>query len=107
MNDDFRQKMTKKQALEVLGTLVTTRGDDEAVMALAVLVSTAPPGRLAAARAEAAALTQQLHITGVAGGWETPPQHSEAMERLVHRLTVLLETMIDLLTDASSMEPES
>ena len=106
MNDDLRPQMTKQQAVSVLIALVADRDDLEARRALAVLLDAAPPSRLGAARAEAAELAQQLHRTGAAHGWQTPPQHSEAMERLVHRLTVLLETMIDLLTDANTMETD-
>lgn len=104
MDNDMTPQMTYHEAISVLTALFVTSGNDKARSALAVLIDATPPGRLGAAHAEAAALAQQFRITGAAGAWQTPPQHSEAMERLVHRLTVLLETMIDLLNDARALE---
>jgi len=96
--------MTKKEAIQILTDFISTRGDEEVKEALTTLLTAAPPSRMAAARDEATALAEQLHKTGVRGGWQTPPQHSEAMERLLHRLVVLLEAMVSLLDDAHSLE---
>lgn len=98
--------LTKKEAIEILNDYISSRDEPDVKEALATLLAAAPPSRIAAARNEATALAEQLHKTGVIGGWQTPPQHSEAMERLLHRLIVLLETMIDLLTAANPLETD-
>ena len=103
MNDKTSYVMTKRQAVVILNNFISTRGEDQEKEALAALLAAAPPSRIAAARNEASALAEQLHKTGLSGGWETPPMHSEAMERLLHRLVVLLEAFIGLL-DAYSLE---
>lgn len=97
----------KIHAFEDLVTFVVASGDEEAIAALAVLVtppplqiSGTPPGILGAATNEAIALANQLAKTGLAAEWATPPRHSKAMERLLHRLVVLMEHMANLWEQA-------
>lgn len=58
-----------------------------------------PPSALGGATNEARALADLLRETGDRHDWQTPPLHSEAMERLIHRLTVLLENFVALQQD--------
>lgn len=62
-----------------------------------------PPTPMGAAWHEAHSLADQLAKIGLVGGWETPPKHSEAMERLIHRLTTVLETFLDFYEQAGEM----
>lgn len=99
------ENLDKLYAFDVLKRFVIASGDEEAIAALAALVgqpAPSPPRGLGAAVGEANALAQQLTKTGLVMDWATPPRHSLAMERLVHRLTCLLEVMIDLLQEETS-----
>lgn len=96
--------MNKQQAIRLLIDFISTVDDDELRAAVAALVADAPPTPVGAAWNEAAALAEQIAKTGQAGGWATPPAHSEAMERLLHRLIVLLEVMVKLFEETYTME---
>ncbi len=96
--------MNKQQAIRLLLDLVAAVDDDELREAVATVLADAPPTPLGAAWNEAAALTEQISKTAQAGGWATPPKHSEAMERLMHRLIVLLEVMVKLFDGTYTME---
>lgn len=81
--------------------------DDEVKTALMLLVPELthfPPTRLGRATHEARQLAHQFAKTGLLGEWATPPGHSQAMERLVHRLTCLLEAMLILLSEANNTQ---
>lgn len=55
-----------------------------------------PPNELGEAASEARALADLLTKTGQDNEWRTPAAHSQAMERLIHRLTNLLETFLNV-----------
>lgn len=81
--------------------------DDEVRAALVLLVpelTHLPPSGLGRATHEARQLARQFAKTGLMGEWQVPPRHSQAMERLVHRLTCLLEAMLDLLSEANNTQ---
>lgn len=90
-------------AFEVVRKTVVESGNEEAIRALRLLMTPAPPippSRLGALGGSAYELAQLVHRTGVRGAWQTPPAHSEAMERLAHRLTDLLSCFLDLAEEA-------
>lgn len=66
-----------------------------------------PPSDLAAASHEALELAEQFHKTGVFIEWQTPPKHSQAIERLIHRLTVVLERLLDLYDGGATWRPSA
>ena len=105
--------MNREEALDILLPYVTASGRPEMLNALSVLMSTAPgvgalpPTRLAGAWTEAARLAEQFAKTGIMTEWATPPAHSQAMERLLHRLTVLLEVVAQLFTESLEMHHDS
>lgn len=100
--------MNRQEAIDLLLPEITASGRPELLDALAVIMATGPgmgalpPTRLAGAWTEAARLAEQFAKTGMMGEWATPPAHSQAMERLLHRLTVLLEVVAEMF--AESME---
>lgn len=96
--------MNKQQAVRLLIDFSAAVDDDELRDAIATVLADAPPTPLGAAANEAAALAEQITKTGQSSGWATPPAHSEAMERLLHRLTVLLEVMAHLFEETYTME---
>jgi hypothetical protein len=100
--------MERFEALSRLILLVERHGDEkdkEAVMVLATLaIPPFPPGAMGAAGGEAAGLTRLFAKTGELGEWQTPPAHSQAMERLIHRLTCLLEAFLDMYEGARIRE---
>ena len=55
-----------------------------------------PPSDLRVAGHEALELAEQFHKTGLLTEWQTPPKNSQAMEKLIHRQTLLLEQLLDL-----------
>jgi len=66
------------------------------------ILSPFPPTALGECTNEARLLANQFAKTGLYGEWMTPPAHSRAMERLVHRMTCLLEAFLRLLDDAQA-----
>lgn len=95
--------MDEFTAWSVVQSAILRSGDAAAVEALRVLVQRphpAPPGRLGVMGGTARELAQQIHKTGDATGWAAPPLHSQAMERLIHRLTCLLEAFLDVHEEA-------
>jgi len=55
-----------------------------------------PPSDLRVAGHEALELAEQFHKTGLLTEWQTPPKNSQAMEKLIHRQTLVLEHLLDL-----------
>lgn len=99
--------MNDFRALTVLTTHFESLNDEEVNAALVLLVpelTYLPPTRLGHATHEARQLAHQFAKTGLLGEWATPPGHSQAMERLVHRLTCLLEAMLNLLSEANNTQ---
>ena len=99
--------MDDLRALTTLNNLFMDCDDDELKAALVVLVHELmafPPTPLGCATHEARQLARQFAKTGLLGECATPPGHSQAVERLVHRLTCLLEAMLNLLVEANTME---
>lgn len=101
--------MDDLRALTILNNLFTECDDDEVKAALALMVpelTHLPPTPLGSATHEARSLARQFAKTGLLSEWQVPPEHSRAMERLVHRLTCLLEAMLDLMKAANNTEKE-
>lgn len=102
--------MNREEALDLLLPYVTASGRPEMLNALAVVMASGPgmdalpPTRLAGAWTETARLAEQFAKTGMGNEWATPPAHSQAMERLLHRLTVLLEVVAAMFEDSLSLE---
>lgn len=91
--------MDKSDAYFTIDQLIKQTNDDEILAAWHVLTTVetpSPPTPLGHAHIEAANLAHQIHKTGSANGWKTPPHHSEAMERLIHSLTNLLNRLLNL-----------
>lgn len=85
--------------------------DDELLAAWRLVVAAAvpgapglPPSALGRLYDGALKLAQQVKETAAAGEWETPPANSQAMERLIHRLTLLLEILLDVHEEARLRE---
>lgn len=98
--DDFK-------ALGVVMGKILESGDEEAIEALRVLVKPyppSPPGAMGRVGGTASQLAQQFYKTGSENGWATPPMHSQAMERLIHRVTLFLEALLDMFEETRLKE---
>lgn len=87
------------EAFDIIKNRILADGDPQAIAALRVLTGApgrVPPGPLQGLGRSALEFAQQVAKTGEAFGWHTPPHHSEAMERLIHRLSLLLEVFLDV-----------
>lgn len=96
--------MERLEALKQLQQLVDESEDEQKKLALLVLVGAAPPippSPLGVVAGEVQTLAHQFYRTGSGAGWETPPRYSEAMERLCHRLTCVLESFLQMMEDAA------
>lgn len=99
--------MDRFEAYTVLKRIVEESDDDEASDALRSLVGAAtpfPPTPLGRATNEAHWLAEQLTKTGRYSQWHTPPNHSEAMERLIWRVTTFLEALLNLFEDGNNSQ---
>ncbi|MFW5942896.1 MAG: hypothetical protein ACOCXI_13935 [Chloroflexota bacterium] len=89
------------EAIKTLLDVVESAEDEKARRALAVLVNGGappfPPYPLAVVGGRAAELAQHIHKTGSESEWRTPAPDSVGMERLVHRLTTLLEAFLEMM----------
>lgn len=63
-----------------------------------------PPSEWGDVGNEARLLAKQIRETGLRHDWRTPPRHSEAMERLLHRLICVLEALVSLLGGGNNDE---
>lgn len=92
--------MDRDEAVHILNQFLVVHevAEDEAErLALTALAAPpSPPGALGALATEAAHFANLVTKTGEPANWATPPQHSEAMEQLAHRLTNVLEAFLDL-----------
>lgn len=83
--------MNKKDAFTVIDEVLRERGG-EALTAWEVLTAPpSPPGGLGQLATEVANLSRLVAKTGNLAEWQTPPQHSVAMERLAFRVVCVLE----------------
>jgi len=97
--------MERFEAMSRLFLLVETfgnEGDRLALLTLILQTPPLPPSAMGAVGGEAGNLARQIAKTGYAANWRTPPQHSQAMERLIHRLAVLLEAFLKMYQAAGS-----
>ena len=102
--------MDEFEAYIVLKRMVDANDDEQAKEALKVFsqsLSPFPPTALGRATNEAHYLADQLSKTGRYSQWRTPPHHSEAMERLIYRVTRFLEALMNLLEDDTNNEVTS
>lgn len=98
--------MDRLTAVEHIRKFIHECDDVALAEALQVIMTPPPPlGGLGRVAREAAELSSLVAKTGELSEWHTPPQHSQAMERLIHRLTNLLEAFLDMVTDESDYLP--
>lgn len=106
--NDLERKMDRLEAFDTIRRSILASENNELIEALRVFVEPPPPspptglGRLGG---ETALLAQQIAKTGKLGEWRTPPNHSQAMERLIHRLANVLEAFSDLADDDGDYLP--
>lgn len=89
--------MDRLRAFTVLTQRIRELNDDEMLQALDVILqppTSSPPTVMGRATHEASQLAEQFTKTGFLMEWETPPLNSKAMERLIHRLTNVLEALL-------------
>jgi len=101
--------MDRIEAFFVIADVVRRHGDARAQAALAALLEppvASPPTPVGVATNEARNFAELFHKTGLAGEWKTPPAGSVAMERLVHRLTCLLEAFLELMPGGGATAAE-
>jgi len=87
------------EAWTTIQSAVLRSKDAHAIEAMRTLMrppAQVPPGEMGVLGGSARQFAQQIHKTGENGEWATPPLHSQAMERLIHRLTCLLEAFLDV-----------
>jgi len=86
--------MDRFEAFGTIRSSILASEDLELIEALRVFLEPPggiPPSGLGRLGGESALLAQQIAKTGKLDEWRTPPNHSLAMERLIHRLTNVLE----------------
>lgn len=91
--------MDRLEAIEVLLELVHAAEDEKAREALELVVGGGPPfppSTIGAVGGSALELAKHVHKTGLEWDWRTPAPDSVGMERLVHRMTTLLEAFLNM-----------
>lgn len=92
--------MDRFEAFDKIRRSILASENEELIEALRVFLeppTPIPPTGLGRLGGEVAQLAHLVAKTGQLGEWETPPNHSQAMERLTHRLTNVLEAFLDLM----------
>jgi len=97
-------------ALNVLDQLDKDQGDAWRVVRAGVLATMAqrahfPPSRWGVLSHAADKLAEQIVTTGESSDWEIPPAASQAMEKLIYRLTKVLEHLLDVYKAQADGEP--